>query len=73
MFASFSFCIMETINNMEVIKMKEFIIRIFAAGFIFIVYFWLMFEMIFKYDNYLMVLSFPILVPITAWIFDWDL
>lgn len=53
--------------------MKDFIIRTFAAGFIFIVYCWLMFEIIFKYDNYLMVLSFPILVPITAWIFDWDL
>lgn len=53
--------------------MKDFIIRTFAAGFIFIVYCWLMFELIFKFDNYIMVLSFPILVPIMAWVYDRDL
>ena len=53
--------------------MKDFIIKTFATGFIVIVYYWLTWELIIKYDNYISVLAFPLLIPIMAWIYDRDL
>jgi len=58
---------------MEELDMKDFIIKTMAVGFIVIVYYWLTWEMIIKYDNYISVLAFPILIPIMAWVYDRDL
>jgi hypothetical protein len=54
--------------------MKKFVIQTLAAFCVFILYArFAIIELSLHYDNYLGFIAFPILIPVCAWIYDWDL